>query len=474
MNAPLSQEMNTAINSDLACHILDAIGLESSKNAKQAMVESHLANPLFREICSLAYNPFRIFGVLPEKDAKGTGELWFDETGALEVLGQLERRELTGNAAREAVAKQLGQLSEKSGDLFIRLLRKDLRAGFSESTINKACKAIKIEALIPEFPYQRCSLVKDAKFKDWTWDKGVFSQEKADGMYANGNYPTGGTLFFVSRQGSAFPMDEFAQLVEEANKYLREDFQYHGELLVERDGKVLPREIGNGILNSVLKGGKFGENERPVYMVWDMIPMSAVMPKGLFKAPYANRFKVLWGLIKDASHIRMIPTRLVRSIAEAYKHCEELLLAGKEGTVIKNATAHWKDGTSKEQIKLKLEADCELEVLAINEGKAGSKNEGRAGALHCKSACGRLIVDVAVKNEKMRDEVDASPDDWIGRIITVRSNAVLNPSGSNVNYSLFLPRMVEAAYRTDKTEADTLERIQDQFNNAINNVQVGQ
>ncbi|MBX0361378.1 DNA ligase, partial [Acinetobacter baumannii] len=270
-----------------------------------------------------------------------------------------------------------------------------------------------------------------------------------------------------------FPMDEFKDIVEEAELLLQPNFQYHGELLVERDGVELPREIGNGILNSVLKGGKFAENERPIYKVWDFIPFEAVVPKGVFKAPYANRFRALFNMVKGGKYIRIIETRIVNSLSEAYKHCEEKLLLGKEGTVIKNSTAIWKDGTSKEQIKLKLEADCELEVVGINEGKAGSKNEGRAGALSCKSACGQLIVDVAVKNEKLRDELDANPEDWIGRIITVRSNTILKPSASSPNYSLFLPRMVEDCYRLDKTVADDLARIYEQFDNAIKNVQVG-
>lgn len=466
--ATLEPVLTQTFNSDLVCQALNEIAQESSKNKKLEMVSHYISNPLFKEVCSLAYNPFRIFGVLPDKDAKGTGELWFDEADTLEIIYALEKRELTGNAAREAVRCQLAQLSEKSGDLFIRILRKDLRAGFSESTINKACKG-----LIPEFPYQRCSLPKDAKFDSWTWDKGVFSQEKADGMYANGNKRANELLSFVSRQGSQFSMDEFKDIVEEAELLLQPNFQYHGELLVERDGVELPREVGNGILNSVLKGGQFAENERPIYKVWDFIPFEAVVPKGVFKAPYANRFRALFNMVKGGKHIRIIETRIVNSLSDAYKHCEELLLKGKEGTVIKNSTAIWKDGTSKEQVKLKLEADCELEVVAINEGKAGSKNEGRAGALNCKSACGQLIVDVAIKNEKLRDEVDANPNDWIGRIITVRSNSILKPSASSSNYSLFLPRMVEACYRLDKTVADDLTRIYEQFDNAIKNVQVG-
>ncbi|RRR12931.1 DNA ligase, partial [Enterobacter hormaechei] len=105
-------------------------------------------------------------------------------------------------------------------------------------------------------------------------------------------------------------------------------------------------------------------------------------------------------------------THVVHSLSETYDHFFNVLMQGKEGLVIKHPEGHWRDGTSKHQVKLKLDADCELEVVSINPGKVGSKNQGRAGALHCKSACGQVIVDVAIKNEKMRDEVDANPSDW--------------------------------------------------------------
>lgn len=456
------------MNSDQILDALDEIAADGSKKTKAALVRKNALaqnHDLWLETLRLAYDPFVVFGLLPKAEDVGTGELMFDEVDTLDFLSKLNNRELTGNAAREALRSQLAQLSKKSGDLLVRILRKDLRAGFGESTINAS---VDIDNFIPVFPYQRCSLPKDANLNKWPWEKGIFSQEKADGMYANGtNFDT--KFFLSSRQGTPFPMEQFEQLAGEMQQLIKE-VQYHGELLVERDGVVLPREIGNGILNSVSKGGSFAENEKPIYLIWDFIPMTSVKSKGRFEVAYSRRYQFIKTMLQkfaNLSSVRMIDTRIVYSLEEAYEHFFELLKQNKEGTIIKHPDAIWKDGTSKEQIKLKLEADCELIITAINEGKVGSKNEGRAGALACQSACGKLVVDVAIKNEKMRDEVDKTPHDWIGRIVTVRSNQILKPSESNENHSLFLPRLVEEIYRTDKTEADDLVRIQAQFDNAI-------
>lgn len=464
------------LNSDQVLDALNEIAAVSSRNEKQALVTKYAKeSSLFVHVLKTAYDPFINFGILPAKDAKGTGALCFGESGTyngrpasfvFDLLDALQMRVLTGNAARNALNDILSKLNEKSGDLLIRILRKDLRAGFSESTCNKAVKG-----LIPEFPYMRCCLPKDAKLEKFRWDIGVLSQEKADGMFANANVRKSGeepiTFELLSRQGSVFPMKEFAKLTEQAIKTLSPEFQYHGELLVERNGVVLARELSNGILNSVLKHGVFGENERPIYYIWDAIPMANITPKGKYDEPYIKRFAHVIKQTNADSMIRHIPTRICRSLAECYTHYRDMLSRGKEGTVIKNPNATWRDGTSKEQVKLKLEADCELEVKGIVSGAVGGKNESRAGSLTCESSCGNLRVDVAVKNEAMRDAVDADHHDWIGRIITVRSNAILKPSASNDMHSMFLPRMVEACYRTDKTEADCLERITAQFDNAM-------
>ncbi|SSQ99306.1 ATP dependent DNA ligase domain [Acinetobacter baumannii] len=140
---------------------------------------------------------------------------------------------------------------------------------------------------------------------------------------------------------------------------LIKDVQYHGELLVERDGVVLPRKVGNGILNSVTKGGSFAENEKPIYMIWDFIPLSSVKSKGKFEAAYKRRIALIKSMLAKfkPKYVRLIDTHVVHSLSETYDHFFNVLMQGKEGLVIKHPEGHWRDGTSKHQVKLKLDAD---------------------------------------------------------------------------------------------------------------------
>lgn len=444
------------MNSRQILAVIDEIAATSSKNDKEAMVKNASADPLFRRVCEYAYNPFKTYGLrqMPDVVPDGDDADFDDETWAM--LDKLIARELTGDAARIALAEELAGLNSDSAKLLVRIVRKDLRAGFSESTINKAVKG-----LIPDFPYMRCSLPKDTNLDAWPWAEGVPSQEKADGMFANVDHEESGLVSIRSRQGTEFPIEKFQNIVADVREFLLPGHQQHGEFVVVRDGKILDREIGNGIMNHVINGGDFGPNERPLYLVWDQIPLTSVVTKGKFARPYRKRLLDLIVQLRAStkSSVRLIPTRLVRSKAEAYAHAGELMKLGKEGTVIKHPDAIWKDGTSKEQIKLKLEFDVDLEIEGIVPGRDGTKNEGRAGSFTCRTSDGFLKVDVAVKNEALRDAVDANPDEFIGKVIEVVANDIMEPSESNRLHSLFLPRMKSASYRTDKTIPDSLDRV---------------
>lgn len=461
------------MNSSEICKVISEIANTASKNDKQAIIALHKNDAEFVKVLDAALNPYYTYGIkkrpspayFPAHNPLSLiKDLDMDEQ-SWNLLEDLRSRKQTGMIAIDSVALELGRLNEASAELFWRIIIKDLKAGFGESTVNKV-----IKGLIKDFPYMRCALPKDTDLAEWPWLEGVLSQEKADGMFANLDYEECGLIRLTSRQGSEFPIDSFEALTAEVKSCLNKGSQYHGELIVrKKDGTTLERQAGNGMLNSVIEGGSFEDGCYPVYQVWDEIPLTSVVTKGKYEVGYKERFKgiVTSVMRSDGGSIQMIPTKIVRSMAEAFTHYRELLKAGKEGTVIKHPKAIWRDGTSKEQIKLKLEVDVDLKVVAIVEGNENGRNAGRPGSLKCQTSCGQLVVDVAVKNEAMRDSVEANPDNWIDKVIAVRANMILEPSESNELNSLFLPRMIEANYRNDKSEADSLQRVRDQFASAI-------
>lgn len=448
------------MNSDQVFDAIEEVA-EAKGNAKHTVLGKYIDSPEFETALFMALDPFTTYGIAKIRPVGvPTANKMFDEA-TLDLLSQLASRKLSGNAAIEALEVELRSLTAKSAVLLKRIVTKSLRAGFTTKSVNKVKKGS-----FKEFPYMRCSLTSKVDIaKTLNWVAGAISQEKADGMFANVNHEVGGFVGITSRQGSPFPLDAFDDFVAEVQTRIAPGTQTHGEFLVALNGEVLPREKSNGIMNRILKGGEFEDDESLIYRVWDNIPLDKVVAKGKCTTTYATRLAGLNGGLKSApgSIIKLISTRVVHSVDAAYDHYFEMLAQGKEGTVVKDPRGIWRDGTSKQQIKLKLEADVDLIIVDIVPGKDGTKNEGRAGSMACETSCGSLRVDVTVKNEKMRDSVDADPSEWIGKVIVVRSNQILTPSKSNDLHSLFLPRMVEAECRTDKDEADSLEQVFDQF-----------
>lgn len=442
---------------------LDMIAATKSTGGKGEMLRRHGGNRDMERVCLYAYDPFRTYGVrrLPvSKVCDGFKD--FDDT-TWNLLDRLAARTLTGAAAQQEIALEIDCLIEEGAELLRRILRKDLRAGFGVGAINGAFRS-----LIKEFPYMRCSLPAKVALSTWPWEQGVMSQEKADGMFANVDHEASGFVSIRTRNGNEFPMEKFVPLVAEIAEFTARGYQMHGEFLVLRDGKVCSRQDGNGVMNHVLKGGDFKPNEQPLYVVWDQVPLGVIVPGGVCRTCYAKRFDgICYQLGAGRTFIKSIPSKVVYSLAEANMHAVEFMRAGKEGSVIKRLDAPWFDGTSTDQVKLKLAFEVDLEIVGFVPGRAGTRNEGLIGSVTCATSDGKLFVDVTVKNEEMRASLDFSKGEWLGAIMTVIANDITSPSESNALHSLFLPRFAEAVARNDKFEADTLERVIEQKDAAI-------
>lgn len=153
-------------------------------------------------------------------------------------------------------------------------------------------------------------------------------------------------------------------------------------------------------------------------------------------------------------NIKMVKTYEVQTLNEAYAIYSEYTSNGSEGCVIKTKDFKWSSGTSKDCIKLKIEFEVDLEVVAIHEGTG--KASGMMGSITLKSSDGVIVTDCGSGFD------DADRVDWwinkevrIGSIVTVKANDVISKRDSKIA-SLFLPIYVE--HRHDKKEADDYAR----------------
>lgn len=448
--------------------ILVSIRNASGKNAKRAILAANRANSDLREFLRVCYEPrlnFYVSKIDKKAPAVKMHAALFDRKFLDTLVARLAGRQLTGSAAQSWLnSMRQAFANDWERELLEIILDRDIKAGISTNSINSVWAD-----LITDVPYMRCSLPKASKIKEFDWKAGVFSQIKADGMFANVTHELDGSVTIMSRNGSPFPIDAFPDIATWVANQVPENYQLHGELLVAIDRftgrEILPRQVGNGMLNRLLKGGELPDGHVVVFECWDAIPGYAAVSNGVFTEPYRLRFDKLrcWcsGYGADAP-VRLIESRLVHSMEEALDHYRAALDRGLEGTVLKDGSTIWEDKTSKYQVKFKMEVSVELRVVGYKPGR--NKFEGMVGSLECESEDGKLSVNVSGFPDELRKEITENFEkDWKGGIVSVISNSLM-PERNGV-YSLFLPRFAER--RFDKKTADTLEQIKAQFEAAV-------
>lgn len=389
----------------------------------------------------MIYNPYITYGLkkLPEHTTDGTKGITKE---MMRILRAMSRRELTGNAAKDALSEELGNLHFKAREIVRWMLEKDAHCGLGVTLINSVHKGF-----IPKPAYMRCSTLVSSDASAWDWSKPHILQLKADGMFVNVTKTSVGVTV-TSRNGQLYESVAFSEIIAQLDKTLKENWQAHGEVTVYKDGQLLSRKNGNGILNRALKSGDPLVEYDLVYDIWDAIPLSAITTT--YDKPYIQRIKDVHALVGGPVH--MIDSVEVYSLDEASKKAGRYIKRKLEGAVLKHRNGMWKDGTSKQQVKLKAEYVVELQVKGWTEGTG--KNIHTFGSLECESKDGLVKANVAGFTDEMREEV-ARENMWINKIIAVRfADLVQDKKGE---WSLFLPRFEEQ--RLDKHEADTLDDI---------------
>lgn len=450
--------------------ILNEVVQTPKKTEKEAILKRNAEYDCLARVFYLAYQPTINFYIkkIPAY-ATNTGATVFDEeqltlSDALtKLVDVIACRKLTGHAAAGYLGDLLSQLSPDDAEVLTRVVLRDLRIDCGASTANKVWKN-----LILDVPYMRCSLPKEVDLKAFPWAQGLFSQLKSDGSFTNVNYFDNGDVEFMTRNGNVYPNDEFGDVIAAVQRVPAQGHQFHGELLVYKDGELLERAEGNGVLNKIAKGGKLPAGHTIKFVAWDMIPLVEAKPKNKYEVPYRVRLSQLETLIPLglSGAVEVVETRVVHSIREAYEHYQEMLALGLEGTILKHPDAIWEDTTSKKQVKFKLDVTIDLEIKGFTAGKG--KNASTFGAIQMESSCGLLKVNVSGMKDKDRQFISDNREDFINTIAAVTSNAMTKVRKDGTR-SLFLPRLTEL--RNDKTDADSLERIILQFESAVTDLE---
>lgn len=426
---------------------------------KQAILEQHKDNELLQAYLKAVYDPRINYYMTKLPDVKGwAGEGEFEMRDIL-WLQNLSDRIVTGTQAKSSFAGYLSALNEQGRELMGYIIKRDIKAGIAEGTVLDVWPDL---FFIPA--YQRCSKMTDkikAKFAKLPY---FFCQSKEDGQFSYMIKRYNEAPVNMSRAGSIYP----TWLSEKLAVGLPDGFVLAGEMLVHENGKILNRQEGNGILNSILSGDgkKFNQSTISVHFVaWDMLTTDE-FDNSYSSREYKKRLEQLDKLLTKANIrppcITLVNTWKVKSIAEAMKIQNEHLARKEEGTVWKAPDMLWRDCQSGDplQVKAKLVFEADFKITGIFEGEG--KYAGMCGGFNVETSDGLIKFNVGTGlSDAQRAEYWAN--DPTGKIAAIEGNDIVTSEGKSTE-SVFLPVLVEV--REDKKVADTRDEVWAAFNAA--------
>ena len=421
------------------------------RQALAAAVLGSINAKIFLSFAKACYNPYTTFGVkqIPETVGIVNAENPWTEFNTLMV--KLVNRQLTGHKARDAILEISERFDSEEWNTFLApVLRKDLRAGFSERTINKVVKGTEYE--IPVFACQLATSGDDRPEM-----KGVKRLEpKLDGvrvlLMVNVS-DVGTSVVCYSRNGKVF--ENFghieAQITTNLAKLIRTN----------------PRTLMNGfILDGEVIGNSFQELMRharrktatpaddSVFNVFDIIPL-ADFNRGYWNAQLSKRIEILNKMrpvIDEMDNVELLPHIMVDLDTAAgqdqfRRYAKDMVTAGFEGIMIKGLGSPYECRRSLFWMKWKPVYDYDLTVIGVEEGNG--KLVGKMGSLICEGMDDGKHIQVNVGGgytDEERQEYWDNRDAVIGQTVVVICDAVTqNQDGT---YSLRFPRF--KTFREDK------------------------
>lgn len=441
--------INKLNESDSRLHKEDVI-LQALEAATLGSVNSKI----FLGFTKACYNPYVTFGVkqIPNTEGITNAENPWEDFN--ELMIQLSQRMLTGHAARDAIEAMSKRFDSEEWNKFLApVLRRDLRAGISDKTINKICKGTDYQ--IPVFG---CQLATNCEGRPEM--KGVKRLEpKLDGVrvlmmiFPGDKISSPASAISFSRNGKAFEnfshienqiLKELPILLSLANNNFSEGFILDGEV------------VGNSF-QELMRQARRKENvsvEDSIFNVFDIIPMSDFR-RGYWNAQLFKRLEILEKMrpvFDTLGNVELLPHIMVDlDYAEGHdqlnRYAKDMVNLGYEGIMIKDVGAPYVCKRSTDWLKWKPTITVDLEVMAVEEGTG--RNVGRLGALVCAGIDDGKFITVNVgSGYSDEDRVDYwnNSDHVIGRTAEILCDAVTqNQDGS---YSLRFPRFVR--FRDDK------------------------
>lgn len=383
--------------------ILQAIALASSKNDKRKLLQNNKDNKRLGELLDASLNFFRKFYISKFNMPNHITHWEEDLHGEFIILlNKLEKREITGNVAKSNVELFFSKCSERQQNIYAKVLRKDLKAGFSIDT------AVEFFS-IPTFDVMLASDGKKCKKLNEIISKGVYVSPKLDGYRCLAVIDQGEVTLY-SRNGSVF--SNFPSI--EAS--LLKSFPNHSFVL---DGEIMSDDFQ--AMQKTAFADKRGTSVGDVkYNVFDFIMMDQ-WKSGNFKTLKSNRYMTIQSIQHlFGPEVVAVSQELANTVEKVLELEVQYMSQGYEGAMVLPDIPYYKGRSANKLMKFKTMLSQDCTITGMYEGEAKSRLEGVMGGLEliqengAKCECGTGFSD------EDRKFMFNNQDKVIGRIAEIK------------------------------------------------------
>jgi DNA ligase-1 len=406
-----------------------AIAAAQGRAEKEQLLQDFVATAVGKQIVTWCYSPFITFGVSWKKEPKynpADATTDWDQLPVVDnLLTRLASRDLTGNAAKDAVQSAFDTLNPSAAKILWLCLNKDLKAGVAHGSLGRVAPG-----MVPTFAVMRAAAFEQRHVKDFP----VVAEPKLDGN----------RVTFISRDGSGGFFTRTGQVIASLDKMVPVTLDvlknWHKDWLLSHDGFSKPLSVKNEIPDLMLDGemmsvegfdavngalnAKDDRTDGLSFHIFDCLTWEEFDATGAVEVSYIDRRKRVNGIVRYASGmgyagiIKQTPITLARSHEQIQEIYAGHRAEGYEGTMIKAPGSFYEKRKSRSWLKIKNEDTEDLTVIGVFQGQADGKYANTVGGL----IVDRNGVDVRVSglSDDVRAEVwklwlqtcqgDQSPD----------------------------------------------------------------
>jgi DNA ligase-1 len=383
--------------------VIELLSSTSSTKQKAEILEKNKDNKQLIELLDACYNFKRKFYMnkfdAPARPA--TVEL-DHHLMFTDLLKKLETRAIVGNEAKANVELFMSYCSERQIRIYSRILRKDLKAGVSESTVAKYVD-------IPQFDVQLAKDGKDCSKAEEIICKGVYLSPKFDGyrclaIIDNGEvtlYSRNGTVF------SNFPSIEESLLKSFPDKQL-----------------ILDGEIMSDDFQSMQKSAFASKRGTTVgdvkFYVFDFVDFDEWTTENFVmkKSERYRRLDVLSTCFQ--SNVVIVKQNVVKTLKDVLAAESLYLSQGYEGAMTCPDIPYYKGKKSNRLLKWKTFQSEDCKIIGFYEGKDDTKHSGRLGGFILRQEDGQECECGSGFSDEDRDYIWSNRSEFLGRTVEVK------------------------------------------------------